>query len=158
MPTVQLRPIDRSNWRAALSLAVQPNQQRFVAGHSPIAAIVLAKAYVQAGGLEWWPYGIYDDTTIVGMLALAHRPGTTDEYWLYHFFIDQAHQGRGYGRRALAELVALFGDMHPACRQILLTVHPDNLPAQRLYASAGFRPTGGQIDGEPVYRLALAES
>jgi diamine N-acetyltransferase len=155
LTTIQLRPIDRSNWRAALQLAVGPSQQRFVADHAPIAAITLAKAYVQASGLVWSPYAIYEGAALVGMLALAHEPDSADVCWLFHFFIDQAHQGRGYGRRGLAALIELVGKSQPACRQIQLTVHPANLPAQRLYTGAGFQPTGEIIDGEPVYRLEL---
>src|SRR6476660_8806799 len=46
MPSITLRDITRENWRASLSLTVYPEQQRFVADHTPIAAIALAKAYI----------------------------------------------------------------------------------------------------------------
>lgn len=134
---------------------MHPVQQNFVADYGPIAAIVLAKAYVHASGLVWSPYAIYGGAALVGMLALAHDPASADQYWLFHFFIDQTHQGRGYGRRALAAVVELVRASYPACRQIRLTVHPANLPAQRLYAGAGFQPTGEFADGEPIYRLKL---
>jgi diamine N-acetyltransferase len=136
-------------------LSVRPDQQRFVADYAPIAAIVLAKSFVRPEGFVWAPYGIYVGAALAGMLALAYEPGSADKYWIYHFFIDQAHQGRAYGRRALQALIELLRDTYPACRQIQLTVHPANLPAQRLYAGAGFQPTGEIIDGEPVYRLEL---
>ena len=155
MPSITLRDITRDNWRATLALAVHPEQQRFIADHAPIAAIMLAKAYIRPDGLVWAPYAIYADAEIVGLIALAYAPGSQEQYWIYHFFIDQAHQGRAYGRRALQALIELLRDAYPACRQIQLTVHPANLPAQRLYAGAGFQPTGEIIDGEPVYRLEL---
>ena len=43
MRTITLREVTRENWRATLSLAVHPEQQRFIADHTPIAAIALAK-------------------------------------------------------------------------------------------------------------------
>jgi RimJ/RimL family protein N-acetyltransferase len=36
-----------------------------------------------------------------------------------------------------------------------LTVHPENHPAQRLYASAGFADTGEQRDDEPIWKLVF---
>jgi RimJ/RimL family protein N-acetyltransferase len=47
-------------------------------------------------------------------------------------------------------------DHHPHCQALQLTVHPENQRAQHLYTGAGFRPTDTQMDGEPVYRLALS--
>src|SRR3954465_11948740 len=100
MPPITLREITRENWRAALSLAVHPDQQRFIADHTPIAAIVLAKAYIRPDGLEWEPYAIYADAEMVGLIALAYAPASRDQYWVYHFFIDRAQQGKGYGKAA----------------------------------------------------------
>lgn len=155
MPAITLREIDRRNWRAALALRVHPEQQRFIADHAPIAALVLAKAYVRPGGLVWVPYLIEASAGPVGLVALAYRPDSADDYWIYHFFIDRDQQGRGHGRLALRALIDLIATRHPNCRQINLTVHPENRPAQRLYAGAGFRATGATLDGEPVYRLAV---
>lgn len=155
MTAITLRPIDRQNWRAALALTVRPEQQRFVADHAPIAALVLAKAYVGAGGLTWTPYLIEANVQPIGLVALAYTPDSADDYWVYHFFIDHTRQGHGHGRQALRALIAVVVAEHPACRQINLTAHPENAPAQRLYAAAGFAPTGALHDGEPVYRLIL---
>ncbi len=153
---VRLWPITAENWRAALDLAVAPEQQRFVAEYAPVAAVALAKAYVRAGGAIWAPYGIYASETLVGFVALARQPGAPDERWILHFFIDQRHQGRGYGTAALRRLVELVTREHPECRSLRLVVHPENRAAQRLYTGAGFRPTGTERWGEPEYALALA--
>lgn len=153
MTTVAIREVTRQNWRAALTLAVHPEQQRFVSEHTPIAAIALAKAYVRPGGRTWLPYLFYADEQPIGMVMLAYAPGSSDRYWLYHFFIDRAYQGRGLSKPALIGFMALVRAQHPACRQFNLTVHPDNDRAQRLYTSVGFTPTGEEVDGEPVYML-----
>ena len=152
---ITLRPITSENWRAALQLAVAPEQQRFVADYAPTAAIALAKAYVQAGDAAWALYGIYAGETMVGFVALACTPAAPDERWIFHFFIDQHQQGRGYGTAAVRRLVELVRREHPACRSLRLVVHPENRAAQRLYAAEGFEATGAERWGEPEYALAL---
>lgn len=158
MTALAIREVNRQNWRAALTLTVHPEQQRFVSGYTPIAAIALAKAYVRPGGLTWLPYLIYASEQPIGMVVLAYAPGSDDRYWLYHFFIDRAHQGNGHSKPALHTFIALVRAQHPACHQLNLTVHPDNDRAQRLYTGVGFQPTGETQDGEPVYRLKLAST
>ena len=155
MNPVTLHEITAENWRATLALGVHPAQQGFVADCRPIAAIVLAKAYVGAGGLRWQPYAIAAEGAFVGMLALAHDPSDGSDCWLFHFFIDQRWQGQGYGRAALRASVERVRAQHPQCRQMLLTVNPGNLPGQRLYTSAGFAPTGAQQPGELICALDI---
>jgi diamine N-acetyltransferase len=83
-----LREVTRENWRATLDLAVCSEQQRFIADYVPIAAIALAKAYIRPDGLIWIPYAFYADITMVGCTELACEPGSSENYWLFHFFID----------------------------------------------------------------------
>jgi diamine N-acetyltransferase len=148
-------PVDRNNWRDALQLTVRADQQRFVADVVPVAAIVLAKAYIRPGELAWLPYAIFADAEMVGLLALVHPPETPNPCWLYHFFIDRSHQGKGFGKAGLAAFIQLVRSAHPSCEEIHLTVHPKNARAQRLYAQAGFQPTGDILHNEPVYRLGF---
>jgi diamine N-acetyltransferase len=154
---ISLAPVTQENWRAALRLAVHPDQQRFVAEYAPVAAIALAKAYLRLGDLTWAPYAISAGAEMVGFVALAYEPASVDEYWVFHFFIDQRYQGRGYARAALERLIALVKREHPAGQMLQLVVHPENRVAQRLYTSAGFRPTGAERWGEPLYQLALRD-
>jgi diamine N-acetyltransferase len=152
---IELREVTPANWRAALRLAVSPDQQRFVAEYAPIVAVALAKAYLRLDGAMWVPYAIYSGATMVGFVALTYQPGAADQYWIRHFFIDQRYQGRGYGKVALRRLIELVRQEHPPCQLLQLTVHPENERAQRLYTAAGFRPTGAERWGEPVYHLAV---
>jgi diamine N-acetyltransferase len=152
---LSLREITQENWRAALGLAVFPEQQRFIADFVPIAAIALAKAYIRPGGLVWIPYAFYVDTEMMGFTELAYEPESTDNYWIFHFFIDRRYQGLGYGKEALRLFLRFIQDQHALCQAIQLTVHPENAHAQRLYLSAGFQPTGTTLSDEPVYQLSL---
>jgi diamine N-acetyltransferase len=150
-----LREVTQENWRATLGLAVFPEQQRFIADSAPIAAIALAKAYIRPGGLIWVPYAFYADAEMVGFTELAYEPGSVDNYWLFHFFIDRHFQGRGYGKEALRLFLQFIRDRHPQCQALQLTVHPDNAHAQRLYIGVGFQPTGATLSDEPVYQLSF---
>jgi len=152
-----LREVTRENWRDALRLAVNAEQQRFIAEYTPIAAIALAKAYVRVGGLDWTPYAFYASEAMVGFAALAYEPGGADNYWLYHFFIDRAMQGQGYGTAALQQIVTLVRAHHPNAQALQVSVHPENVVAQRMYQRVGFQPTGAEQDGELVYALRLRD-
>jgi diamine N-acetyltransferase len=155
MNELSLREVTQENWRATLGLAVFPEQQRFIADYVPIAAIALAKAYIRPGGLVWVPYAFYAETEMVGFTELAYEPGSPDNYWIFHFFIDHHYQGRGYGTQALGLLLQFIRGHHLQCQALQLTVHPENAHARHLYTGAGFRPTGAVFSGEPVYRLSL---
>lgn len=164
---ISVAEVTRANWRATLSLGVAPEQQRFIADSAPIAALALAKAYIRPGGLVWTPYAFFahdtealagapiaaDSSVMVGFTMLAYAPESADEYWLFHFFIDQRYQGRGYGALALDQMLALIRARHARCHAVQLTTHPENQRAQRLYTRAGFHATGELLDGEPRYRL-----
>lgn len=134
-------------------IGVSPEQQRFVSEHIPIAALILAKAYVGAGNLIWTPFAVYSEQTVIGALALAAPLDHAQRYWLFHFFIDRKFQGSGYGGAAISALLTLIDSQHPNCRTLALRVHPDNFVAQKLYQKAGFVPTDEIVDGEPVYLL-----
>ena len=152
---IALSEVTQANWREALRLAVFPDQQRFLAEYTPVVAVALAKAYLRLDGATWVPYAIYAGTTMVGFVALAYHSGTTDQYWIFHFFIDQRYQGRGYGAAALRRLIEVVAQEHLTCQLLQLVVHPENARAQRLYMAAGFRPNGTERWGEPVYQLAV---
>lgn len=155
MSKIAIGEITGKNWREALCLAVHPEQQRFVADVAPIAAIVLAKAYVRPGGLVWQPLAFFTDGVMIGVVALAYTPMSADDYWVYHFFIDRAVQGRGHGKRAMRQLIEKIAREHPRCRRLRLTVHPENSRAQALYTGLGFQSTDEEVHGEPVYGLTV---
>jgi diamine N-acetyltransferase len=155
--TITFVPVNSDNWEQTLQLSVHPDQLRFVAEYTPIAAIALAKAYIGAYEKIWLPYAIYADDQLVGFMELAYQPESQHQYWLYHFFIDQAQQGKGYGRQALAALIPFVQANYPLCRELRLSVNPENPVAQQLYIRHGFEPTGEAFDnGELVYVLDIS--
>jgi ribosomal protein S18 acetylase RimI-like enzyme len=143
-----LAPIDRHNWRAALAVEVTPAQLGYVAGHQPVALLILAKAYVGAGDLEWEPLAVTSGPSVVAVVALAHALRHTE---VLHLAVDAARQGQGVGSAAVELLVEHVADTRPETEELRLTVHPDNERAQLLYRNRGFLPNGVFRDGEPVW-------
>lgn len=131
---------------------VTPDQLVYVAGHQPVALVILAKAYVRAGDLDWEPLAVTAGGPVVGVVALAHATLYTE---LLHLAVDVAHQGQGVGSAAVELLVAHVVATRPDAEAVRLTVHPENGRAQRLYRSQGFLPNGDVQDGEPIWSLSL---
>jgi diamine N-acetyltransferase len=152
---VQLKPVDRDNWRAMVRLTLRPGQEHFV---SP-PAWSLAGCYVRKYGdqYEYSPMVISDGDTVVGYVTLVCDPTTFDDYWVDDIIIDAIYQGRGYGRAAMKSVIAMLPKKYSRCRVIKLTCFRGNDSAAALYKSLGFEPTG-EMDPmfhEPNWALTL---
>ncbi|MGM0851386.1 MAG: GNAT family N-acetyltransferase [Bacillota bacterium] len=151
MSFIELKIITSENWREALKLSVHEEQQKFVASVNPPVAIALAKAYIRPGGKMVEPYGIYYQKKMVGFFNLHYTPDSTDDYWLFHFFIDKKVQRNGLGSKALRELMKQIKHKNPACNRIRLTVHPENEAGRRFYLKVGFSEDNILTFEEPTY-------
>ena len=152
---IRLRKINSSNWAEMLRLSVRSDQQRFIANYSPIAAIVLSKAYVRLMGADWEPYAIYLDETPIGLFAFVSGIKDSEDWWIFHYFVDHQYQNRGYGKAGLREAIELARN-NGKCIGISLVVHPENAQAKRMYESMGFVPTGGRRWDHDEYRNRFA--
>ena len=146
--------IDANNWRDASEVRVTPTQLPFVADYEPVALTILAKAYLSPEGHEWEPLAVVlESGATVGVLALDH---SGESCQIRHFAIDARHQRRGLGRLGMAALIAHVKERRPFCQTVVVTFHPDNDAARKLYTGAGFMVTGVQQNGEPICTLVLA--
>lgn len=133
---VTLRPINEHNFLEAFHLELAPGQEAFVS--SPIRS--LAQAYVYRN--QCTPFGIYDGDTMVGYVMVIYDYDE-ESYNIWHMMIDQAEQGKGYGKAALQRVLDYirekpFGDS----AHVLLTCNPENHPALHLYKALGFTESG----------------
>lgn len=144
MEEISLRPLTKDNWENAIALNVREDQKHFVASN----LYSIAEAHFHP---ELTPMGIYAGETMVGFLMWGLEPGK-DRWWLVRLMIDEHYQGKGYGRAALLQVIRLMRQSS-GCDRIYLSYEPENITAEMLYKSFGFRATGEMEDGEKVVVL-----
>ncbi len=146
MTEIAFRPVTRDNLRELVRLKVAEGQADFVADN----LVSVAQAYVEP---TWTPMGIYAGDEAVGFAMEGFDPDE-NRWWIVRFMIGAAHQGKGYGTAALTALIASMAERH-GCREVYLSYVPGNDVAERMYAKAGFVPTGEVEDGEIVARRVV---
>nr|WP_062339586.1 GNAT family N-acetyltransferase [Herbidospora sakaeratensis] len=155
MADVTLRPVTDDDRDAVTALRVAPEQEEYVAGVADSFAD--AERYPEAKPRYW---AIYADETPVGFLMISDDvppgdPGILGPYFLWRLLVDARHQGRGYGRAALAAL----GDYlrtRPGATELLTSVHPGEIGSPMgFYLRLGFEDTGVDHEGERVLRVPL---
>lgn len=146
--TIALREITRDNWEECEQLRVSPDQKQFVASN----AYSLAQSKYEP---ECVPLAVYDDDTMVGFVM--YRPedlGLAKIFFIDRLMIGEKYQNKGYGRAAMTALLNHLRSQK-GYSAILISFVPDNVVAQKLYSSFGFKDTGEIEDGELVYRLGI---
>jgi diamine N-acetyltransferase len=142
--SVDLREITQDSLRAVLDLAVEPEQEPYVATN----ARSIAEAHFEPRA---WFRAIYADEDPVGFVMVFRDPPKA--FWVWRFMIDAGHQGKGYGRRALELLVEEA--RQDGANEVKLSYHPGEHSPHAFYARLGFVDTGEVEDGEVVMRLTL---
>ena len=143
-PIIELRELDKSNYRDILKLKVADNQTGFVASN----AVSLAQALFHP---QAWYRGIYHGDTAVGFVMLEldmEKP----EYYLWRYMIDEKFQGHGYGYEAL-ELVSEHVKSLPKSVEFLLSYVPKDGSPKGFYEKLGFIDTGEMEEGELIMKL-----
>ncbi|MEM1431875.1 MAG: GNAT family N-acetyltransferase [Pseudomonadota bacterium] len=140
------RPVERDHVRPLLKLKVKPDQQEQVASN----AATLAQQAYEPNSYVW---GLWDGDTPVGLLAMLDPAGHPDEEqdkadaaYVWRLMIDSAHQGNGYGLRALGEVLAVAQEWGRS-RVMLSAVERDG-GAIAFYEKYGFDRTGRIVWGE----------
>jgi diamine N-acetyltransferase len=78
---------------------------------------------------------------------------TTDkEYWICRVMTDCKYQSRGYGRKAIEQLISRIKE-DKEHHVIFISFEPENEWARALYESMKFVPDGRMLDNEVVYKL-----
>lgn len=146
MTTADIRLVSVTGANRALVAALQlaPDQMDFVASN----AESLDEAETDADAR---PRVVMAGDRIVGFLMYE---ADDDEARIYRFMIDRAHQGRGYGKAALREVLdEIMGLGHIS--HVSICYEPGNEAARHLYRAAGFVEEGLDEDGEMIADLTL---
>ena len=144
---IHLVDIDPGNWR--LNLKVAESQKTYVAN----SAVMLARAYAYREQRSR-AFVIYDDETPVGMSLYYDLPDL-ECYDLSQIFIDERHQGRGYGRAA-TKLILEAMKQDGKYNKVDLCYIEGNDAAKKLYESFGFVEIDRDGD-EIIMELDLAK-
>ena len=152
---IHLEKITVKNVRDILELSVSEDQKKFVATNTE--SLIEAFCAITGEGVAL-PFGIYDDAVPVGFTMVGYSdydwedaPAIAwDSYSIWRFMIDQRHQGKGYGKAALAAVLDYIRT-YPCGKAsyCLLSYEPENEVAKRLYHSFGFRENG-EMDGDEI--------
>jgi diamine N-acetyltransferase len=130
-------------------LRVRPDQRGFVATN--LSSLVQAWTDRSAHALA-----IHSGSRMVGFALVALEP-RDQIWWICRLMIDRDAQGMGFGRAAMTQILERL-KRAPGCDRVLIGHHPANAPAQRLYLSLGFRPTGRRLGIEEILELRFAPS
>jgi diamine N-acetyltransferase len=145
--TLELREITSDTVRAVTALAVAPEQEGYVSPN----AVSIAEAYFEP---KAWFRALACGDELVGF-AMVYRDPEANEFHIWRFMVDAAHQGRGHGRRA-AELL-LEEARRDGIAEVTLNVRPGEHSALEFWQKLGFEDTGVVEYGQMRLRLSLAE-
>jgi GNAT superfamily N-acetyltransferase len=152
--TISLREITDDNVDAVEALRTTPDQARFV---SSVADSMAEAAEVPQANP--WFRAVYADEEPVGFVMVAwdvdpQPPGIIGPWFLWKLLIDHRHQGVGYGREVVRQVVELVRGERGT--ELLTSYGLGEGSPAGFYESLGFRPTGAaDHDGEVLASLAL---
>jgi diamine N-acetyltransferase len=145
-PEISLREVTAETVRAVCKLDVRPAQRGFVAPNS----FSIAQAHFEPRA---WFRAVYANETPVGFVMLE-LDRERESYFLWRFMIDAAHQGRGYGKRAL-DLVLAYVRTLPGARELRSSYLPGRGSPRDFYLRYGFVETPERDGREVVIRFDL---
>jgi diamine N-acetyltransferase len=152
MANVSLREVDASNREAVADLEVSQGQLRFV----DTAAMTLLEA---AGHTPTpWLRAIYAGEEPVGLILVAeHDPAGPWPYYLWRLLIDEQHQGKGYAREAMHQLIERLRSRPDAEELVSSVATYDDMTDSPMgfYERLGFVRTGEFNEHEELIKLAL---
>jgi len=138
--TVTLRAITKETVRDVIRLDVTEDQKQFVAPNS----VSIAQAHFEPKG---WFRAVYAGDEPVGFVMVYEDPDKP-EYYLWRFMIDHRHQGKGYGRDALALVVERVRGL-PNAATLLTSYVPGEGSPGGFYHRMGFVDTG-EVEGDEL--------
>ncbi len=152
---VTLREIDDDNREAVVGLQLAPGQERFVSSVAESLAIAVDKPH----GNPWYR-AVFAGDEPVGFVMVSWNvepqpPELIARWFLWKLLIDERHQGHGYGREAVRQVVDLV--RAEGATELVTSYVPEDGGPAGFYERLGFVPTG-EVDenGEVIMRLELS--
>jgi diamine N-acetyltransferase len=143
---ITLREITEETVRSILRLKVSQDQENFVASN----AVSIAEAHFSKNA---WFRAIYADDTPVGFVML-YIDEDKPEYDVWRFMVDKDHQGKGYGREAMLQVIEHVRAL-PGAKELYLSYVPGEGNPAPFYRKLGFNETGQWEEDEKVMKLTF---
>ncbi|WP_340014093.1 GNAT family N-acetyltransferase [Paenibacillus sp. FSL K6-1318] len=131
---VTLQPITKENELDCINLKPREDQLDLVASNAD--SLMHATKEITSK-----PYGILAEEQMVGFILFDNEIYNDGYYWILRFMIDEKHQGKGYGKLAIREVIRMLQERSD-CQQIRVSHVPHNIAANALYKRCGFQETG----------------
>lgn len=141
---IRLVEINKENLNSILNLKVSKEQDQFVADN---AWSVAQGSYDELA----WFRGIFNNDTPVGFVMLSLDEAKAD-YYLWRYMIDEKHQGKGYGKAALEQIISMVKAL-PEAKSLTLSYVPAEGSPAPFYEKLGFIDTGEWDREERIMRL-----
>lgn len=145
MAAVTLREITADTVRAVIRLEVAEHQKQMVAPN----AVSIAQAHFEP---KAWFRAIYAGDDPVGFVMTYEDPDKP-EWFLWRFMIAAEHQGKGYGRAALEQVIERVRGL--GASELRASYVPGEGSPGGFYHRLGFEETGEEDHGESIIRLLL---
>ncbi len=129
-----LKEITKENFEEIINLKIEENQALFLP--SNVYSIAQASVYKDTA----FPFGVYDNDTLVGFVMVGYHE-KENQHKLWRLMIDKKFQGKGLGKSAL-KLAINYMIENYKISEIGTRTHCENIPAQNLYKSIGFKEIG----------------
>ena len=138
---INLRDITKKNLFSIIDLNVREDQKDQVASNS----VSIAQAHYSKSA---WFKGIFNNNIAVGfvMLDLIKEE---NKCFLWRFMIDEKHQGKGYGKLALNQVIDWVRSLE-AFEEIRTSYVPTKNGADGFYEKFGFIETGKLEDSNEI--------
>lgn len=152
--TVALVDVTADNVREVGEIRRSFTQRQLVAPVLTSLAEALVPPTVRGDRVQPWYRAITADGRVVGFVMMAEPYAGSPYPSLWRLVVDQAHQGRGIGRRAIEQIIDERRAQGFEAIRVSYLDDAVGSPA-RFYERLGFVPTGRVDDGETEAILRL---
>lgn len=147
---VWIEPISRGNFDDVIELELEAHQVE----NLPSNVYSIAESSLSA---SFHPRAVFMDGKVVGFVMYEFGELDAvdeDECTIWRFMIDWRFQGKGIGTTVMGQLIEEIIS-HNRCNIIDIYYGANNVAAERLYCSFGFKAVGHRDDGDIIAELEL---
>lgn len=136
--TITFREITSDNYSQVLNLKITPEQEaaKFV---SPVVRSLADAWFYRDEGIAY-PKAVYEDEDLVGFI-MYELDTEEQQVFIWRFLIDQAFQGKGYGRQTIEAVLAMAKEQAQMTKVVADYVD-GNEPMKKILLDLGFEETG----------------